>query len=98
MHPVEVSLRNAPVDDEPLTEEDRKAIDEANAENTFMSTAELRRRLGLEARDIPPEGSPERLRQIVDLADSGSDQRRRVLELGAEMMDHYDDLYRRLAD
>ncbi len=47
VHPVVASLATAPVSDEPLTDEDRKAIDEGRAESGGMSTAELRRRLGL---------------------------------------------------
>jgi hypothetical protein len=48
--PVTLSLLNAPVDDEPLTEEDNEALEEADEDircGDVMATQELRRRLGL---------------------------------------------------
>ncbi len=50
LDPVSLSLLNAPVDDEPLTEEDLKAIAEADEDirrGDVMTTDELKRRLGL---------------------------------------------------
>jgi hypothetical protein len=50
LDPVTLSLLNAPVDDEPLTEEDLKAIAEADEDirrGDVMTTDELKRRLGL---------------------------------------------------
>ncbi len=50
LDPVTLSLLNAPVDDEPLTEEDIKEIEEADEDirrGDVMSTEELKRRLGL---------------------------------------------------
>jgi len=50
LNPVTLSLLNAPVDDEPLTEEDLKAIAEADEDirrGDVMTTEELKRRLGL---------------------------------------------------
>lgn len=50
LDPVTLSLLNAPVDDEHLTEEDVKAIEEADEDirrGDVMTTNELKRRLGL---------------------------------------------------
>jgi len=50
LDPVTLSLLNAPVDDEPLTEEDVKALEEADEDirrGDVMTTEELKRRLGL---------------------------------------------------
>lgn len=50
LDPVTLSLLNAPVDDEPLTEEEIKALEEADEDirrGDVMTTDELRRRLGL---------------------------------------------------
>jgi hypothetical protein len=50
LDPVTLSLLNAPVDDEPLTEEDIKALEEADEDirrGDVMTTDELRRKLGL---------------------------------------------------
>jgi hypothetical protein len=50
LDPVTLSLLNAPVDDEPLTEEDIKALEEADEDirrGDVMTTEELKRRLGL---------------------------------------------------
>lgn len=47
--PVRRSLDSAPLDDEPLTPEDIKAIEEAKAEKgPFLSTAEVRKALKLD--------------------------------------------------
>jgi hypothetical protein len=48
--PVTHSLLNAPVDDEPLTKEDLKALDQADKDigrGDVITTVELKRRLGL---------------------------------------------------
>jgi len=50
LDPVTLSLLNAPVDDEPLTEEDLKALEEADEDirrGDVLATEELRRKLGL---------------------------------------------------
>jgi hypothetical protein len=50
LDPVTLSLLNALVDDEPLTEEDLKALEEADEDirrGDVMTTEELKRRLGL---------------------------------------------------
>ena len=49
--PVLQALKNAPLDDEPVTEEERLAIAEAREaikRGEVMSTAELRRALGID--------------------------------------------------
>lgn len=50
LDPVTLALLNAPVDDEPLTEEELKDLEEADEEirrGEVMTTEELKRRLGL---------------------------------------------------
>jgi hypothetical protein len=50
LDPVTRSLLDAPVDDEPLTKEDIKAMDQADKDigrGDVITTVELKRRLGL---------------------------------------------------
>ncbi len=48
--PVLEALANAPADDEPVTDEERRAVEEARAEaerGDVLTTAQLRRSLGI---------------------------------------------------